>query len=102
MPRAPRPTLKVDGRGVAGAEVCTGSSDGVEVGDTLVGGVIDEVVEGAIDSPPSVLAGEEPAQPTRSAQEAANASRLAGFRFIMLMDSSPLMEKSPSLRADGG
>jgi len=56
---------------------------------------------GATDSP-LLLDGDEPAQPTRRVATAASASSVVAFRLIMLMDSIPLMEKSPSLSLSGG
>jgi hypothetical protein len=41
--------------------------------------------------------GDDPAQPESMASVAAIASSRCASRFIMVMDSNPLMEKSPSL-----
>jgi len=58
-------------------------------------------VAGATDSP-LLPHGAEPAQPTRRAHAAVIASGVVALSLIMLMDSSPLMEKSPSLGLCGG
>lgn len=54
--------------------------------------------EDARTADPSVLrSGDDPAQPESMASVAAIASSRCASRFIMVMDSNPLMEKSPSL-----